>query len=199
MKSTSDEWRKRNPDKVRAYQKTSGAKPKRREAQREKGRREYREHKERVVARLARCRKTEKYRLRINRRLKTPAGRAIHKRYISKPEVQARLKLRRSMPSRKFVAASLQAKRRGATALIMTKEDWIEALDRFGNACAYCGSTSKLTVEHMQPLSRGGQHSRDNVVPACARCNTQKRARTLDEFAALKNFDANRIRRMVSA
>ena len=47
----------------------------------------------------------------------------------------------------------------------------------FGDACAYCGrpgSDSRLQVEHIIPISRGGPHAMANIVPACKRCNDSK-------------------------
>lgn len=37
-------------------------------------------------------------------------------------------------------------------------------------------------MEHMQPISRGGAHTINNVVPACRRCNSSKGKKTLLEF-----------------
>jgi len=44
--------------------------------------------------------------------------------------------------------------------------------------CQYCGSSKQLTLDHVLPKSRGGQHSWDNVVAACESCNQAKGART---------------------
>ena len=42
-----------------------------------------------------------------------------------------------------------------------------------------------LTVDHVQPRVRGGDHSGGNVVTACTRCNTEKGgARLADYFRA---------------
>jgi 5-methylcytosine-specific restriction endonuclease McrA len=46
--------------------------------------------------------------------------------------------------------------------------------------CAYCGRDGgprDLTVDHVKPLSRGGEHAWDNVVAACRRCNHRKGSR----------------------
>lgn len=54
----------------------------------------------------------------------------------------------------------------------LTYSDWLEILDYFEHRCAYCGDGSRpLEQEHMTPLGRGGNHSIENVVPACVPCN----------------------------
>lgn len=61
-------------------------------------------------------------------------------------------------------------------------EDWPLVLKAFGSACAYCGVKDKLQMEHVHPVSRGGQHTWQNVVPACASCNLRKRAKPLTDW-----------------
>lgn len=51
--------------------------------------------------------------------------------------------------------------------------------DRF--RCAYCGSKAD-TVDHVIPRSRGGEHSWENCVAACAPCNHRKADRLLAEL-----------------
>ncbi len=44
--------------------------------------------------------------------------------------------------------------------------------------CHWCGGTfpaNELTMDHVIPLSRGGKASRNNVVPACKECNSNKK------------------------
>lgn len=48
--------------------------------------------------------------------------------------------------------------------------------------CMYCGSTDEITIEHIVPLMRGGQHSIINLGPACRSCNCSKQSKTLDEW-----------------
>ena len=40
--------------------------------------------------------------------------------------------------------------------------------------CQYCGERRPLTIDHVQPVSRGGLHRWENVVAACGPCNTRK-------------------------
>lgn len=57
--------------------------------------------------------------------------------------------------------------------------------------CAYCLTHLPLTrmqVEHVVPLSRGGRNDRTNILPACGPCNAEKSDRTPNEW------DADRIR-----
>ena len=44
-------------------------------------------------------------------------------------------------------------------------------------------------MEHMNPLSRGGEHSVHNVIPACRGCNLRKKDRGLAEFLLFINPD----------
>ena len=44
--------------------------------------------------------------------------------------------------------------------------------------CQYCGSGHRLTVDHVVPRSKGGDHSWENVVTSCAPCNLRKGDKT---------------------
>ena len=57
-----------------------------------------------------------------------------------------------------------------------------EVFLRDRNTCQYCGAAAKdLTLDHVIPRHRGGQHTWENVVSACNRCNNRKAARTPHE------------------
>jgi len=46
--------------------------------------------------------------------------------------------------------------------------------------CVYCAGTftdSQLTLDHVQPVVKGGDNSSGNLVTACAHCNTRKGGR----------------------
>jgi 5-methylcytosine-specific restriction endonuclease McrA len=53
---------------------------------------------------------------------------------------------------------------------------------RAESACVYCGSDQVAHVDHIVPLSRGGQEHEDNLVPACQSCNNSKYNKLLDEW-----------------
>jgi 5-methylcytosine-specific restriction endonuclease McrA len=70
----------------------------------------------------------------------------------------------------------------GGGALAISTRDWYRMLLAYRHCCAYCGARTKLQVEHVIPLSRGGRHSIGNVVPACGPCNMSKSDRLLVEW-----------------
>lgn len=51
---------------------------------------------------------------------------------------------------------------------------------RDSDRCQYCGGRAE-TMDHVVPRSRGGQHTWENVVAACRRCNAKKRDRLPSE------------------
>jgi 5-methylcytosine-specific restriction endonuclease McrA len=54
--------------------------------------------------------------------------------------------------------------------------------DAYGDApCVYCGGAQE-SRDHVVPVSRGGLHTRANMVPACHRCNHLKSDQLPDVF-----------------
>ena len=60
--------------------------------------------------------------------------------------------------------------------------DWLYTLAAWDFRCAYCGMRQPLTQDHVTPLSKGGSHTLDNIVPACALCNGSKGVRDVADF-----------------
>jgi 5-methylcytosine-specific restriction endonuclease McrA len=57
-----------------------------------------------------------------------------------------------------------------------------EIFNRDRYTCQYCGEQSRhLTLDHVLPRFRGGQHTWENVVSACVSCNRRKAGRTPKE------------------
>lgn len=81
-----------------------------------------------------------------------------------------------------------KAKQRGSTALMLTPDQlwrrWVE----FGHTCAYCGADGDLHIEHVIPISKGGEHHLGNIVPACQRCNYSKRSAPVEEWYRAQPF-----------
>jgi 5-methylcytosine-specific restriction endonuclease McrA len=54
-----------------------------------------------------------------------------------------------------------------------------EIFNRDKYTCQYCGEQSRrLTLDHVIPRFRGGQHTWENVVSACSACNRRKAGKT---------------------
>jgi 5-methylcytosine-specific restriction endonuclease McrA len=76
----------------------------------------------------------------------------------------------------------------------LTPAQW-DALVEAWAGCAYCrADVAALQRDCVQPISRGGRYTLENVVPACASCNASKhndevtgwlRRKRLDERAFL--------------
>jgi len=58
----------------------------------------------------------------------------------------------------------------------------LEVFNRDQYTCQYCGRESRqLTLDHVIPRHHGGQHTWENVVSACTRCNRHKAGRTPEQ------------------
>lgn len=63
-----------------------------------------------------------------------------------------------------------------------------EIIARDRSTCYLCGervAADEIHLDHVVPLSRGGDHSRANVRVACGTCNIAKGTLTEDEFRAI--------------
>ena len=52
---------------------------------------------------------------------------------------------------------------------------------RDNHQCLYCGSQKELTIDHVQPRSRGGRNTWTNLVTCCSKCNHKKGNKTPEE------------------
>lgn len=55
-------------------------------------------------------------------------------------------------------------------------------MQRDGRKCVYCSSTHDLTIDHVVPLSKGGDNEWDNLVTACKSCNCKKGNKLLKQL-----------------
>lgn len=53
----------------------------------------------------------------------------------------------------------------------------------YASTCIYCGDPAEH-ADHFHPLARGGLHCIENIVPACAACNSHKADRDPHEWLA---------------
>ena len=57
-------------------------------------------------------------------------------------------------------------------------------MTRDKRSCAYCGATTKLTLDHVVPRVRQGPNRHTNVVCACSKCNAEKGNQDLEAWLA---------------
>ena len=74
----------------------------------------------------------------------------------------------------------------------LTAEQWAALKDAW-EGCAYCGATDgALQRDCVMAISRGGRYTIDNVVPACAKCNTSKCNDEVTAWMRRKRLDERR-------
>jgi 5-methylcytosine-specific restriction endonuclease McrA len=165
------EWQKANPDKVKSQK-----------------RRSWQRHKDR----LNEMRRDPEYQayaneLRRDRRLRNPeAIRAVERQYRQNNrekvsewhqawyEAHGREWYRAWRDANPAKVRDHNARRRSAVHVAADSEvqAWIAVLLR--DPCAYCGCHGSMEVDHIVPLSCGGQHDSGNLTAACATCNRRK-------------------------
>lgn len=101
---------------------------------------------------------------------------------------------RRKFPAKRSAAASARYAKRRQNRLArvdngLTPDEW-HAIKAAWGGCAYCGA-SDVAVQRdcVQPVSRGGRYTRDNVVPACASCNASKSNSEVTSWLRRKKLD----------
>lgn len=118
----------------------------------------------RTTARAYRAKNIEKVRAREREQNKRPHIRALRYMHVN---------LRRAR----------EASARGE----FTLEEWESLKTLYGHRCLRCGRredvssrSTKLTIDHVVPLSRGGTNELANIQPLCGFCNTSKGAKIAD-------------------
>ena len=71
----------------------------------------------------------------------------------------------------------------------LTAKEWRLLKEMYCHCCAYCGRSGiRLTQDHIVPVTKGGSHTIDNVVPACGSCNSGKNNYDLVVFLARRRM-----------
>ena len=61
--------------------------------------------------------------------------------------------------------------------------------------CVYCESSNKLTLDHLAPVSKGGNNKPTNLVTACMTCNCERGTKPWREYASKHVGATGRIER----
>lgn len=185
-KEKAVEWQKANPEKKAASDKKQNAKPERFEKMQARRRKAYEADPAGSLKKLADWAVLNRNKLHESRqawkKANTEKVAAAQKRYHDKPEWRAIAALRHQVNWAIKRADDAGLTRDGC----INRLQWQAVLERFGHSCCYCATDGKLTLEHLTPLSRGGDNAVGNIAPACAPCNRRKWHRSLEEFAPEK-------------
>lgn len=85
----------------------------------------------------------------------------------------------------RLLNAGRRARKRSAPINDFTARQWHELKTLYRGRCAYCGQRRRLTIDHVQPLAKGGAHTMSNIVPACQSCNSRKCDRAAPTYQPL--------------
>jgi len=60
----------------------------------------------------------------------------------------------------------------------LTFQEWEDILEEHNYVCVYCGVEFDCELlpekDHVIPVSKGGNNTKENIVPACRSCNSKK-------------------------
>lgn len=159
MKAQNRAWVKANPEAARAIARAS-----------------YRRKEKSKIAERARKR----------RRDKPEEGKAACKAWREKNLERHKEMIRdwckRNPDALQAASARRRARKSGGSGV--SRAEWKQIKDKFKNCCAYCLKRfDKLTMDHVVPLAKGGQHEPSNIVPACRPCNLRKHTKPATAFA----------------
>lgn len=81
---------------------------------------------------------------------------------------------------------TLQLGDRALHVAVFGENTWGDAAYEFvyardGKRCRYCGSTDRLSIDHLIPRCQGGTDHESNLVVACRTCNSRKGGRTPEQ------------------
>lgn len=119
-------------------------------------------------------------------------ARQYQNRYNSTPKAiasrEAYRKSEKGKPVIKAIYTIQNHKRRARLAGGDVTPKEVRSLLEKSKYCGYCGVrfTSKMTktIDHVQPLSKGGDHALKNLRVCCQKCNSSKNDKTPEDWAS---------------
>lgn len=108
-------------------------------------------------------------------------GKEAARKYQNSPKGKEVFKRYRQSPAGKLadhrVKQTRRARKLGAECVPYSENEKLLRFYLFNNSCAYCLASEKLSEDHFIPLSKGGPHRIENIIPACVVCNSSKHSR----------------------
>lgn len=71
-------------------------------------------------------------------------------------------------------------------------------MENLFKACTKCGRDLPLSQDHFIPLSKGGEYTLNNIIPACVHCNSSKHIQSFFEwYPKYKYYSSNREKKIL--
>lgn len=70
----------------------------------------------------------------------------------------------------------------------LTSRQWEQIKKSFNYECAYCGQVLPLEQEHFIPITKQGEYTHNNIIPACKSCNSSKCDKDFFEWYPRQEF-----------
>jgi len=173
------------------------------EEKKEYNKRYQQDHKEEIAVRKKRCRQSHKeeirlynlkyqkiYHIKIKRKREALkeiiSARGRQYRQANKKRIALSMQRYGQMEKGKIAHRKANSKRRAQKAKVVYEIfDAIEVFERDGYRCQHCGKKTRPdyknpyhplypNLDHIKPLSKGGQHSKKNTQCLCHQCNMAK-------------------------
>jgi len=164
-------WAKNNKEKIKKYM--------------EKW---YIEHKDYCAKRSKKYHQEHKEQIKENRKIYYKENREQFLKYAKKNREENKEHFKKYLKSYLKTENGKAAAQRGRTKRqarertiinTLTSQEWLDILKQYDYKCAYCGckfdENNPPTRDHVIPISKGGDNTKENVVPACQSCNSKKR------------------------
>lgn len=178
------EYRKNNKDNHKEYYKNNKEKFKNRYEDNKEWYKQYYENNKEKLRRNALNYYEENYK---NNKVKYEEYYEKNKEYL-----KAKARERHNTEEGRLIRRISRQKRKSlikGTLATFTKRQWEECKKHFNHRCAYCGCGSEqLEQDHFIPLSKGGEYTKQNIIPACRNCNSRKRARDFKTWYSGQTF-----------
>jgi len=200
---TGKRWAARNKEKVRAIkdkwanahkdeisERLKDDRKQRPEVYKERAKSTYWNNREKLLAKNSEYRKAfhEKRKATVNKSYRKHRDHVLeyhHKRYREDPERHnAMVKdWGQRNPDKLLSYVHARRARRESNGGSYTADEWNALKAKYGHQCLCCGRKepeTRLTVDHVIPIAKGGRSSIDNIQPLCRPCNARKNVKEID-------------------
>lgn len=103
----------------------------------------------------------------------------------------AKARYNQKHPEKKAAWESARRARVASSGGRVSSAEWFELKRSSCGVCVWCGRRRRLTLDHIAPISCGGEHGVENLAPVCGSCNSSKRDQVLIVWLARRAGSAS--------